>query len=189
MKARTMTLGVAALLNAGGLVASGAAAPLAAQTDTIPESMRARTLPRQHLAGPRFGFTAFTGEVADQRRAVGESRMMSQFGWQFETQIVSTSTGGQALMEWVFLLGGFEQDMRSFSMSWLAGYRLPNRFEFGVGPNLGFPLDGPGDMTTSIVTAVGSSVPFGDIHVPLNMAVAWAPGGPRITALAGWIVG
>ncbi|MGD8599931.1 MAG: hypothetical protein PVF19_01100, partial [Gemmatimonadota bacterium] len=49
------------------LLTLAAAAPALAQ-DTIPDSMRVRTLPRQHLSGPRFGFTTFTGTVADQRR-------------------------------------------------------------------------------------------------------------------------
>ncbi|HUF76046.1 MAG TPA: hypothetical protein VMM35_07195, partial [Longimicrobiales bacterium] len=109
--------------------------PVLAQ-DSIPAEMRARQLPRQQLSGPRFGFTAFTGDVANYRRAQDKSAFMSQFGWQFETQLVSASTGNQALMEWVALIGGFEQDEFNFSVSWLAGYRLANGFEFGVGPNV-----------------------------------------------------
>mgnify|MGYP006908215408 CR=1 FL=1 len=69
-----------------------AAAPVAAQqtTPAIPDSMQARTLPRQHLSGPRFGFTAFTGDVAPLVLAVGKSPSLTQLGWQFQTQIVST---------------------------------------------------------------------------------------------------
>ena len=170
------------------LLAGFAHAPAAAQVDSIPTEMRVRRLPRQHLSGPRFGFTTFTGDVARLRNAIGKESIMSQFGWQFETQIVSTSSGNQALMEWVVLVGGVEQDELNLSLSWLAGYRLPNGLEFGVGPNVSVRKEG-GDPTTSMVIAAGATLPFGELYVPLNMAVAFAQGGPRITTLVGWIIG
>jgi hypothetical protein len=170
------------------LLAGFAHAPASAQVDSIPLAMRARQLPRQHLSGPRFGFTTFTGQVADLRRSIGKESIMSQFGWQFETQIVSTSTGNQALMEWVVLVGGVEQDELNLSLSWLAGYRLPNGLEFGVGPNVSVRKEG-GDPTTSMVIAGGATLPFGELYVPINLAVAFAQGGPRITTLIGWIIG
>jgi hypothetical protein len=167
----------------------GASADAAlAQADTIPTEMRARQLPRQHLSGPRFGFTTFTGQIADQRRFIGKEPIMSQFGWQFETQVVSTQSGNQALMEWVVLVGGVEQDELNLSLSWLAGYRLPNGLEFGVGPNVSVRREG-GDPTTSMVVAGGATLPFGELYVPINLAVAFAEGGPRITTLVGWIIG
>lgn len=163
-------------------------APLAAQSDDIPESVRARTLPRQHLSGPRFGFTAFTGDVARLRADAGKSPLMSQFGWQFETQIVSTTRGEQALMEWVVLVGGLEQDEFNIGLAWLAGYRTVGGIEFGVGPHLGLSKDSD-EPSTSVVVAGGATLPFGELYVPANVAVAFARGGPRITTLLGWIVG
>lgn len=183
------TLALAAVVAAGALLTEGSDRPAAAQIQEIPESMRARTPPRQKLSGPRFGMTAFTGDVAELRDRAGYSPFMSQFGWQFENQIVSTDTGHQALMEFLILFGGFEQDMRNFSLSWLAGYRLPNGFELGAGPNFGIQLTSEGGTTTSMVTAIGATMPFGDIYIPANIAVAWAAGGPRITTLIGWIIG
>jgi len=163
--------------------------PAASQTDSIPSELRARTLPRQHLSGPRFGFTTFTGDVARFRQAVGKEAIMSQFGWQFETQVVSTRSGNQALMEWVVLVGGVEQDEMNLSLSWLAGYRLPSGLEFGVGPNVSVRKEGWDDPTTSMVIAGGATLPFGELYVPVNLAVAFAEGGPRITTLIGWIIG
>lgn len=166
--------------------------PAAAQTrdslQDIPEEMRARRLPRQRLSGPRFGFTTFTGDVARLRNQIGKESIMSQFGWQFETQIVSTQSGNQALMEWVVLVGGVEQDELNLSLSWLAGYRLPNGLEFGAGPNVSVRKDGD-EPTTSMVVAGGATLPFGEMYVPINLAVAFAEGGPRITTLVGWIIG
>ncbi len=156
--------------------------------DEIPEEMRARTLPRQHLSGPRFGFTAFTGDVARLRQDAGKQPIITQFGWQFETQIVSTRSGNQALMEWVVLVGGVEQDEVNLSLGWLAGYRLPNGLELGVGPNVSVSKDAD-EPTTSMLLALGATLPFGELYVPANLAVAFAEGGPRITTLLGWIVG
>lgn len=184
---RTLTLAV--VVAGGALLTEGTVLTLQAQVREIPESMRVRTPPRQKLSGPRFGMTAFTGQVAELRDRAGHGPIMSQFGWQFENQIVSTETGNQALMEFVLLFGGFEQEMRNLSLSWLAGYRFPNGFELGVGPNFGVQLNADGGSTTSMVTAIGATMPFGDIYVPANLAVAWARGGPRITTLVGWIIG
>lgn len=154
----------------------------------IPEELQVRKLPRQKLSGPRFGFTVFTGEVAEYRQARGLEPIMSQFGWQFETQMVSTTTGNQALMEWLVLFGGLEQDETSLSVAWMAGYRTSNGLEFGVGPNFNANLKE--NMTnTSMVMAAGATLPFGDLYVPVNFAVAFSDGGPRITTLLGWIVG
>jgi hypothetical protein len=157
---------------------------------SVPSDQRVKTLPRQKLAGPRFGFTTFTGQTADLRQKGNLEPIMSQFGWQFETQIVSMTGGNQALMEWVFLVGGVEQDELNLSMAWMTGYRLDNGLEFGVGPNISVnPRREDAKPTTSMVMAGGVTMPFGDLYVPLNVAVAYAKGGPRITTLLGWIVG
>jgi hypothetical protein len=185
---RTIQIFTFAVLQAA-LLAGFTSAPALAQTDSIPAELRARQLPRQHLSGPRFGFTTFTGDVARLRQLGGKESIMSQFGWQFETQVVSTRSGNQALMEWVVLVGGVEQDELNLSLSWLAGYRLPNGLEFGAGPNVSVRKDGWDDPTTSMVIAAGATLPFGELYVPLNLAVAFAEGGPRITTLLGWIVG
>jgi hypothetical protein len=181
MSTPTKIMALAAFLMAAG-------AGVAAAQDTIPDEMRARTLPRQHLSGPRFGFTTFTGDVAAFRQSEGKQPLMSQFGWQFETQIVSTTTGNQALMEWIVLLGGVEQDEMNLSLSWMAGLRLPSGLEFGVGPNISVRKESA-DPTTSMIVAMGATLPFGELYVPANLAVAFAEGGPRITTLLGWIIG
>jgi hypothetical protein len=167
----------------------GTTSGFAQQADpTIPEEMQVKKLPRQKLAGPRFGFTVFTGQVAEYRQAQGLEPIMSQFGWQFETQMVSTTEGNQALMEWLILLGGLEQDETSVSLAWLAGYRLANGLEFGVGPNFNANFN-ESATNTSMIMAAGATLPFGQLYVPVNFAVSFSDGGPRITALLGWIVG
>ena len=75
----------------------------------------------------------------------------------------------------------------------MAGYRLPNGLELGVGPNISVrPAEDPEKTiasTTSMVMAAGATLPFGELYVPANIAVAFAEGGPRITTLIGWIIG
>ncbi len=179
----------ATLILAAALCTGGAPSMLYAQAvPQVPVERQARKLPRQRLSGPRFGFTTFTGETADLRDQAGLEPIMSQFGWQLETQVVSLESGNQALMEWLFLVGGVEQDELNLSLAWIAGYRLESGVEFGVGPNLSYNRDSE-DTTSSMVVAAGVTMPFGDIYVPLNVAVAFAKGGPRVTTLLGWIIG
>ncbi len=154
----------------------------------VPEEQQAKKLPRQSLNGPRFGFTMFTGEVAEQRNQADLAPAISQFGWQFETQMVSLEGGHKALLELVTLLGGVESEHPTISAALMAGYRLANGFELGAGPNISYTTQ-TDKATTSMVIAAGATLPFGDIWVPLNTAVSLAEGGPRITVLTGWIIG
>lgn len=163
-----------------------ASSPAAAQEGAAPEDS-GPNFDRQQLSGPRFGFTVFTGDVAEVRSQVDKEPIMTQFGWQFETRIISTNGGGQALMEWIALVGGVEQSELNLSLAWLTGYRLPNGLEFGVGPNFSWNKDQE-KTTTSMVVAGGATLPFGDISIPLNLAVGIAEGGPRFTVLMGWII-
>jgi len=162
------------------------ASPIAAQ-EPAATGGNTPTFDRQHLAGPRFGFTVFTGEVAEMRSHAELEPIMTQFGWQFETRIVSRQGGGQALMEWIALVGGVEQNELNLSLAWLTGYRLPTGLEFGVGPNFSWNKDQK-KTTTSMIVAGGATLPFGDIAIPLNLAVGIAEGGPRFTVLMGWII-
>ena len=69
-------------------------APVAAQEPpAVPAERQARKLPRQKLAGPRFGFTTFAGQVADQRDQAGLEPMMTQFGWKCTIYCLTTSYG------------------------------------------------------------------------------------------------
>ena len=170
-----------------GTLSAITSTPVAAQMDVASPTATV-TSGRQHLSGPRFGFTVFTGAVADSRIAADREPLISQFGWQWETQIMATGDGGQALMEWVLLAGGLEQSEFALSLGWLTGYRLPNGVEFGVGPNFSVNKDNT-RPTTSMQVAGGATMPFGDLRVPVHLSVGIAEGGPRFTTLLGWIVG
>jgi len=181
MSRATLIIAAAALL-VGGAPASAQSRP------EVPEAQQAKKLPRQSLNGPRFGFTTFTGDVAEQRSQADLEPIMSQFGWQFENQIVSTNGGNRALLEGLVLLGGLEQGEFNLSVAGLAGFRMESGVEFGAGPNFNFNRDTE-EWTTSMLVAAGATMPFGDFYVPVNLALGFADGGPRVTALMGWIVG
>jgi hypothetical protein len=172
------------------LVAIAMCTPRAAmsqQVDPNAPATPAVSVVRQKLSGPRFGFTVFTGDVADLRARVDKEPLITQFGWQFETQIKASDSGNQALLEWIFLIGGVEQDELNFSAAWLAGYRVQGGLELGAGPSVAISKDNT-QLRTSMVVAAGATAPFGEIRIPVHVAVALAEGGPRITTLVGWII-
>lgn len=174
-------------LAAATMIAGAPGRAMSQNVDPDAPSSPAVSVVRQKLSGPRFGFTVFTGDVADLRQRAGKEPLMTQFGWQAETQIKATDSGNQALMEWVFLVGGVEQDELNLSLSWLAGYRVSGGLELGAGPAISISKDNTRPRT-SMVLAGGATAPFGEIHIPVHVAVALAEGGPRITTLIGWII-
>lgn len=178
---------IAPLMTVAALTAALFAAPMAAQTRAY-DSVSSRPIPTAKFSGPRFGITTFTGDVAAARRSINKSSIMTQFGWQAETQILATENGDQALIEWVGLLGGVEQSEANLSGSLIAGYRFANGFEIGAGPNLSYGSEA-GNFTSSMLVATGVTIPVGELRVPFNVAFAFAEGGPRVTTLVGWVIG
>jgi hypothetical protein len=168
---------LALVLSAG----SAAAQSSAGSRDTTP----GRSVDRNKLSGPRFGFTVFTGDIAKLRQQIDREPLMTQFGWQFETQISPPGAESKALMEWVFLVGGVEQDELNLSLSWLAGWRTRDGIELGAGPAVSMNKDNT-KPTTSMIVAVGVAPTVGGIQIPVHFAVALAKGGPRLTTLVGW---
>src|SRR4051794_33141044 len=79
------------------------------------------------FGGPRIGFSflppAVVKEIKDNYPRDNMSPLIAQFGWQTETDVVATKDGGAAVVEGVFLVGGFEQGMFLPSVSVLIGGR------------------------------------------------------------------
>lgn len=114
-------------------------------------------------SGPRVGITYLTpGSAADEIRNLGKQPYVSQFGWQFETRIFTSSTGISGLAEFVPLIGGMEQGLFLPSASLLFGFRVRDGVEVAVGPNLS--LSGLG-----MVLAIGTSFHLDDIYFPVNL--------------------
>lgn len=133
------------------------------------------------LAGPRVGVTVITGSNAERvRDELGIEPVITQFGWQFETELVR-SEAVTAITEFVPLVGGLEQGAFIPSLSWLVGLRTANGAEIAVGPNAS--LAGVG-----LAVAGGVSFQAGTIAIPLNFAMVPSSGGLRVSVLSGFYV-
>jgi hypothetical protein len=159
-----------------GVVVLAVSTPALSQT-TIPPV--ARTV---NLSGPRFGVTSLSDaavEKLETERGLEVRPLISQFGWQFEKQFYSKSGGLTAVNEWIFLVGGLEQDVVIPSVSWIVGLRTPEGLEFGVGPNVT-------PAGTALVLAAGITFRSGVLNVPVNFAVVPSSNGTRVSMLAGF---
>lgn len=138
--------------------------------------------PAADQAGPRFGVTVISGRNADRlREEIGVQPVITQFGWQFETNLIETESGLTAVTEWIPLVGGLEQGRLLPSISWLVGLRTRSGAEFGIGPNLSV-------AGTGLVLAAGATVQTDQISFPINLAVVPSAGGMRASLMTGFIL-
>jgi hypothetical protein len=150
---------------------------------------------RVNLSGPRTGITFFTGnlgkayQISKEQGGYGMQPWLWNFGWQFETQFVSSGYS-QALFEYVFNIAGVEKGRFIPSTTLLLGYRY-NKYglEVAVGPIIslvrkadesyfdstgyheviypspkGDPAFSPG-----LVLAVGKTFKSGKMNFPVNV--------------------
>ena len=159
-----------------GLLILAVSSPGLAQTSVPPV---AKTV---NLSGPRFGVTSLSQGAIDKLRtehSIEVQPLISQFGWQFEKQFFSRSSGLTAVNEWVVLVGGLEQDVVLPSVSWIVGVRTSQGFEVGVGPNVS-------PAGTALVFAAGMTFRSGALNLPVNFAVVPTSMGARVSFLAGF---
>jgi len=126
----------------------------------------------KNLSGPRIGFTIITsGELKDN--LLDEfgltSNIVSQFGYQFEKQVMGDENVA-GLVEGVIFLGGLEYGLFLPSISGMFGARFSSGYEFAVGPNLS--LGGAG-----LVLGFGKTINAGNLNIPINFA--WVPSTKR----------
>src|SRR4029078_6315174 len=81
--------------------------------------------------------------------------------------------------EWVFLLGGLDQNVAIPSLSWMVGLRTKEGAEFGVGPNVT-------PAGVALALAAGVTMRAGVLNVPMNFAVVPTRAGTRVTMLTGF---
>ena len=137
--------------------------------------------PPVDLSGPRVGFTLLSPGVVNTLadEGVDVHPVVSQFGWQVEKRFYGGANGLTAVSEWVVLFGGLEQGVALPSLSWLAGLRTKEGFEFGAGPNV-TPIG------VGLVLAAGMTFRSGALNFPLNVAVAPSRSGMRVSVLTGF---
>jgi hypothetical protein len=126
----------------------------------------------QNLSGPRVGVTFLTnGDIQDKlNEEFGYNyNMISQFGYQFETQIMGDENFA-GLIEGIVFIGGLEHGLFLPSLTGLFGARWGDGYEVAVGPNLS--LAGAG-----LVIGVGRTIKAGNVNIPINLA--WVPSTQR----------
>ena len=126
----------------------------------------------KNLSGPRIGFTIITnGDLQDN--LVDEfgltSNIVSQFGYQFEKQVMGDENIA-GLVEGIIFLGGLEYGLFLPSLSGMFGARFSSGYEFAIGPNLS--LGGAG-----LVLGFGKTINAGNLNIPINFA--WVPSTKR----------
>ena len=126
--------------------------------------------------GPRIGATYINnGTVRDYLDSENKSPVITQFGWQFETRLFTAEDGTSALLEFVPLIGGFDQGLFLPSISILTGIRNATdakmSLEFAVGPNFSITRNWENKAAPSIglVIAVGTSIKKSNINFPINL--------------------
>jgi hypothetical protein len=133
------------------------------------------------LSGPRFGLTLLADGVVKKldERDIHVGPYISQFGWQFEKQFYTKSSGVTMVTEWVALVGGLDQSVALPSLSWLVGVRTRDGAEFGIGPNIT-------PAGTALVLATGMTFRAGALNVPVNIAVVPSKSGSRVSLMTGF---
>ena len=158
------------------LVATPAVVKAEATDGLTPHMGPSEKVVRYDLAGPRVGVTF-----------APDGSAISQFGWHFENQAAPGEHGPWFIVERVLLIGGVEQNQFIPNGNLIFGMRLPNSFEFGVGPSI--TLGGYRGLNSGIVGAVGQSFRAGGIRIPVNLAVAAQKDGDlRWTLVTGWAI-
>ncbi len=174
--------------NRGTTAAPAAARAPSPQWRPEPERVPAYAPPvpdRCDLSGPRFGTTFLSdGIVSGLRDDYGDAfedltPVVSQFGWQFETQIGGGYGSHVALLELVGLVGGLEQGVFIPSITGLVGIRSRGGVEIGLGPNVT-------PAGTAIAIAGGMTIRSGALNFPINVAVVPSRSGVRVSLLAGF---
>ncbi|MDG1850020.1 MAG: hypothetical protein P8I82_06010 [Flavobacteriales bacterium] len=122
----------------------------------------------KNLSGPRIGITYVTsGELTrNLKKELGvNSQMVSQFGYQFEKQVMGDDQIA-GLVEGILFVGGLEYGLFLPSLSGMFGARFSSGYEFAVGPNLS--LSG-----ATLVIGAGRTLDLGNLYIPIN--IAWVP--------------
>jgi hypothetical protein len=142
---------------------------------------------QRDMSGPRLGYTfippntPFGKLAAVKNLGVG----VSQFGWHFESAIIPAGHGPAFSVQFIPLLTGVESGHFILSSTLAFGIRLPNGFEFGMGPNL---MMGDLGSASSLVIAVGKSFSYGGVSLPVDLTFSTSPSGYRVGMLFGYAI-
>lgn len=178
MKTRTILTAILTVL-----VLSFSQRSIAQHSSTINEIV----MGERNFGGPRLGVTLVPGNttLATEMNKKDIGRMLSQFGWHFEYQVVPDGGGPSFVIQFVPLVGGVEYGTLIPSATLAMGVRLPGGVEFGLGPNA---IITPTKVSSALVMSVGQSFNYGGVNIPLNLVFATNPNGNRFSVVFGYAI-
>jgi len=148
---------------------------------------------RRNMGGPRFGVTYIAGdtELYKELKAQNVGRVVSQFGWHFERQIIPDGGGPQFVVQFVPMIAGVEYGKFVPGATVAMGIRMPRGWEFGMGPNIVATKNDLDKVKarTSLIVALGKSINYGDVSIPINFAISTSPDGNRYSVIFGYAIG
>ncbi len=167
---------------------------VAARSNVNADGVDLRT---RKLNGPRMGvtyvaqgdFLGRNGELSEALEANDVGVMISQFGWHFEWLVTPEGGGPSFVTQIIPFLGGVEYATVIPSVTLALGIRLPNGFELGLGPNLLVRIKGRSPVSSALVMAVGKSIDFSGVSIPLNVAITTNNSGTRFSFIFGYAMG
>ena len=152
-------------------------------------------LQTKKLNGPRLGITYVAqsdlmdrnGKMKNTMRDNNIGEIISLFGWHFEWLVTPEGGGPSFITELIPFIGGVEYATLIPSATLALGVRLPNGFEFGMGPNILLRVhnDRP-KLDTALLLAVGKSIDFNNVSIPLNLAITTNNEGTRFSFVFGY---
>ncbi len=149
------------------------------------------------LNGPRMGITYVAqgkmlgrdGKLIEALEANNIGAVISQFGWHFEWLVTPEGGGPSFVTQLTPFLGGVEYATVIPSVTLALGIRLPNGFEFGLGPNLLVRIKGDSPVSSALLVAIGKSIDFSGVNIPLNIAITTNNSGTRFSFVFGYALG
>ena len=135
----------------------------------------------------------------DTLEAAEKDPLRTVFGWQFEYQLYQARSGSQALVEFVPLLVGLEQNMFQMNLNLFFGLRMPEGFEIHAGPTLSIfkiaDFAPPGtppelvrgtDSTIGMVFSFGMTFKMDELNMPVDLSVIKTESGTSLAVTFGW---
>ena len=153
---------------------------------TTPESYETIKMKSHKLDGPRLGMTYLVDQDLPEIDGKKIGPTISQFGWHFEW-LVRPEGGGPAFITQIIpFIGGVEHSILIPSVSAIFGIRLPVGFEFGMGPHLTTTFQDSEPVSPSLILAVGQSINFSGVSIPLNLALKTNRKGQAVSFVFGY---
>lgn len=155
-----------------------------AQSDSIHKT----TFVERNLGGPRLGLTyiADNGELTQSFKGKNLGRLISQFGWLFEYQVIPKSEAPTFLVQFSAMVSGVEQGVFYPNIALVMGLRTFDGYELGLGPNI---MLGSGMISHSaLMVGIGKNFMYGDVNIPVNLSISTSPKGTRVNFTFGYAI-